>query len=81
VNLPGACFCNQEIVESPQFVEMHAWTLVGTGVVEPTFRPPDMDDKTINLWRQIEDCRKRGRAQPAERGKPTAVPTRATASS
>jgi hypothetical protein len=27
-----------------------------------------MDDKTINLWRQIEDCRRRGarRALPAK---------------
>jgi hypothetical protein len=40
-----------------------------------------MDDKTINLWRQIEDCRRRGRAQAADRIKPTAVPTRATTSS
>jgi len=39
-----------------------------------------MDDKTISLWRQIEDCRRRGRAQPADRVKPTAAPSRATTS-
>jgi len=40
-----------------------------------------MDDKTINLWRQIEDCRRRGKSQAAERSKPAAVPTRETVAS
>jgi hypothetical protein len=39
-----------------------------------------MDQKTINLWRQIEDCRKRGRAQSTGRGKPTAAPAPASTS-
>jgi hypothetical protein len=40
-----------------------------------------MDDKTINLWRQIEDCRRRSKGQAAERSKPAAVPTRETVAS
>jgi len=40
-----------------------------------------MDDKTINLWRQIENCRRRGRGQGAERSKPAAVPTRESVTS
>lgn len=37
-----------------------------------------MDDKTINLWRQIEDCRRRGKGRSGDRSKPAAVPTRET---
>jgi hypothetical protein len=29
-----------------------------------------MDDKSLNLWRQIEDGRRRGKADAAERAKP-----------
>jgi hypothetical protein len=38
-----------------------------------------MDDKTINLWRQIEGCRRRAKA--AGRAKPGGSPTRRTTSS
>jgi hypothetical protein len=34
-----------------------------------------MDEKTINLWRQIESCRRRER-KPPERGKRGAAPAR-----
>jgi len=34
-----------------------------------------MDDKTLNLWRQIESCRRRNKGQAAGRPKtPTAPP-------
>jgi hypothetical protein len=35
-----------------------------------------MDDKTINLWRQIEDCRRRARGQASNRSKPIILPVR-----
>jgi len=35
-----------------------------------------MDDKSLNLWRQIEDCRRREREQ-AGRTKPAPAPERA----
>jgi len=44
-------------------------------------RHQTMDDKTINLWRQIEDCRRRGKGRSADRSKPAAVPTRETVAS
>jgi len=31
-----------------------------------------MDDRTLNLWRQIEGFRRRGRGQGINRGKPGA---------
>jgi hypothetical protein len=40
-----------------------------------------MDDKTINLWRQIEDCRRRSKGRSADRLRPSAVPTRETVAS
>jgi hypothetical protein len=40
----------------------HHRAAVGTYVGQPTFASPIriMDDKTINLWRQIENGRRRG---------------------
>lgn len=35
-----------------------------------------MDDKTINLWRQIEGARRIGKRHVAARGKPQALPLR-----
>ncbi|HWC55741.1 MAG TPA: hypothetical protein VG434_02095 [Sphingomicrobium sp.] len=35
-----------------------------------------MDDKTINLWRQIEGARRIGKRQVAGRSKPEALPLR-----
>jgi len=35
-----------------------------------------MDDKTINLWRQIEDCRRRGRGQAGNRFEPATLQER-----
>jgi hypothetical protein len=40
-----------------------------------------MDDKTLNLWRQIEDGRRRGKGTGAERAKPTPLPVPETAAS
>jgi hypothetical protein len=34
-----------------------------------------MDDKSLNLWRQIEDCRRRGRKRVADPAK-CRIPTR-----
>lgn len=45
----------------------------GTRVGKPTFRPPAMDEKTLNLWRQIESCRRRTARQGAV--PPTAAPS------
>jgi hypothetical protein len=33
-----------------------------------------MDDKTLNLWRQIEESRRQGREQRPGRAKPLATP-------
>jgi hypothetical protein len=33
-----------------------------------------MDDKSLNLWRQIEDCRRRNRKLPLDRRTATAPP-------
>jgi hypothetical protein len=38
-----------------------------------------MDDKTLNLWRQIEDGRRRRKANSPERAKPDAQPVPETA--
>lgn len=35
-----------------------------------------VDDKTINLWRQIEGARRIGKRQVAGRSKPEALPLR-----
>jgi hypothetical protein len=35
-----------------------------------------MDDKTINLWRQIESYRLRNKAPATRRSKPPAAPSR-----
>jgi len=35
-----------------------------------------MDDKSLNLWRQIETCRRGNRRQAAEAARPIAAPTR-----
>jgi hypothetical protein len=40
-----------------------------------------MDDKTLNLWRQIETCRRGNRRQAPEPARPAAVPTRETLAS
>ncbi len=40
-----------------------------------------MDDKTLNLWRQIENGRRQGRTAPAGQVKPTAVPVPETTAS
>lgn len=50
---------------------------VGTSVAEPTFGSPHMDDKTLNLWRQIEGARRVGKRQ-VMRSRPAvpAVPVR-----
>ncbi|HEX4801538.1 MAG TPA: hypothetical protein VFU91_10225 [Sphingomicrobium sp.] len=37
-----------------------------------------MDDKSLNLWRQIEDSRRRGRVQQGNRTKPGPPPARQT---
>jgi hypothetical protein len=37
-----------------------------------------MDDKSLNLWRQIEDSRRRGRPQHGNRSKPAPPPDRQT---
>jgi len=37
-----------------------------------------MDDKSLNLWRQIEDSRRRGRPQQGNRSKPAPPPDRQT---
>ena len=48
------------------------WTL-GTWIGQATF-PTAMDDKSINLWRQIEDSRRHAKRQSPEPGKPEAPP-------
>ena len=40
-----------------------------------------MDDKSLNLWRQIESCRRGNRRQQPEPSRPAAVLTRETLSS
>jgi len=44
----------------------------GTSVGQPTFRWPIMDDKTINLWKQIEGARRVGKRRARERATPGA---------
>jgi hypothetical protein len=48
----------------------------GTTVGQPTLGTPHMDDKTINLWRQIESYRLRNKAPATRRSKPPAAPSR-----
>jgi hypothetical protein len=45
----------------------------GTSVARPTFSAPTVDDKTLNLWRQIEGARRSGRRQAVPRAKPVAA--------
>lgn len=50
----------------------------GTYFGRVTFCHADMDDKSINLWRQIEGARRVGKRQVG-RVRPTAAPTRPAA--
>jgi len=43
---------------------------LGNSVGQATLPSADMDDRTLNLWRQIESCRRRGRSQIGNRTKP-----------
>ena len=42
--------------------------MIGTALAEPTFGSPDMDDKTLNLSRQIEGARRVGSGTSPDRG-------------
>jgi len=47
--------------------------IAGTCIALPTFGCA-MDDKTLNLWRQIENGRRQARERPPGRAKPLATP-------
>ena len=48
----------------------------GTQVGQPTLRCATMDDKSLNLWRQIEGARRVGKRQAMSRPRPQSAPQR-----